>query len=219
MTRNQRHMHRAIFIDRDGTLVHARHYPSRPEELIVYDGIGPKLKRLQDAGFKLIVITNQSGIARGYFTEDDLAVMHEHVSRVLRDHNVQIDGYYFCPHHPDGVVPGLAFRCDCRKPEPGMILRASAEHAIDPTRSWFLGDILDDIEAGNRSGCRSILIDLGTESLPPSAVRTPEFVARDTAHALDIISAEEGIGGHTERQYRPESWPTEPAEVQHAVAG
>lgn len=210
--------HRAIFIDRDGTLVHARHYPSRPEELVLYDGIGPKLRLLQDAGFKLIVITNQSGIARGYFTPADLAVMHAHVSDELRAHGVQIDGYYFCPHHPEGVIAELAISCDCRKPEPGMIVRASQDHGIDPTRSWFLGDILDDIEAGNRAGCRPILIDLGTESLPPSAQRTPEFVARDTAHALDIILAEEGLGELADRQYRPEGWSTVVAEGVHAIA-
>ena len=210
--------HRAIFIDRDGTLVHARHYPSKPDDLVLYDGIGSKLRLLQDAGFKLIVITNQSGIARGYFTAADLAVMHEHVSDELRAHGVQIDGYYFCPHHPDGVIPELAMRCDCRKPEPGMILQASKEHGIDPRHSWFLGDILDDIEAGHRAGCRPILIDLGTESLPPSAQRTPEFVARDTAHALDIILAEEGLGELTDRTYQPESWSAATAEDVHAIA-
>jgi D-glycero-D-manno-heptose 1,7-bisphosphate phosphatase len=197
---------RAVFLDRDGTLVHPRHYPSRPEQLLLYEGIGPELRRLQTAGFRLIVITNQAGIARGYFGEPELAAMHAHLAAELARLGVRLDGVYFCPHHPEGVIPELAVACDCRKPAPGMLLRAAAEHAIDLGRSWFVGDILDDVEAGNRAGCGTILVDLGTESLPDSQLRRPDFVARDTIHALRIIAAAESLRPLVELDYRPASW-------------
>lgn len=197
---------RAIFLDRDGTLVHARHYPSRPDDLVLYDGIGSRLRGLRQAGFRLIVVTNQSGIARGYFTERDLATMHAHVARELAVLGVTVDGFYHCPHHPDGVIERLAVSCQCRKPQPGMIHRAASEHDIDPRRSWFVGDILDDVEAGNRAGCRTVLVDLGTEAPPASAIRRPEFVAASTPDALDIILAVEGLGPAVSLTCQPVSW-------------
>lgn len=197
---------RAVFLDRDGTLVHARHYPSRAADLVLYDGIGPRLRRLREVGFKLIVVTNQSGIARGYFTEVDLSAMHDHLSRELGQFGVSIDGFYHCPHHPDGTIEHLAITCECRKPQPGMILRAAADHAIEPAWSWFVGDILDDIQAGNTAGCGTVLVDLGTESPPASPIRRPDFVACDTLHALGIILAVEGVGPATSLNYRPASW-------------
>src|SRR5207249_1612212 len=107
---------RAIFLDRDGTLVQPRHYPSRPGDLILYEGLGLELACLQAEGFRLVVITNQSGIARGYFTEADLRRMHDYLTRELARVGVRLDGIYHCPHHPDGVIPRLAIRCACRKP-------------------------------------------------------------------------------------------------------
>ena len=196
----------AIFIDRDGTLVEARHYPSRPEDLLLYDGIGDELRLLQERGFRLVVITNQSGIARGYFDETDLERMHDHLRNELARFNVTLDGIYFCPHHIDGVVPELSVSCDCRKPLPGMLLRAAAELDIDLGRSWFIGDILDDVEAGNRAGCRTILVDLGTESLPAEPIRRPDYVGRDTLHALWMIQALESIGPDAWLDYQPQSW-------------
>src|SRR2546421_6041549 len=178
----------ALFLDRDGTLVHPRHYPSRPEDLRLYDGLGPYLRCLQESGFRLVVVTNQSGIARGYFTEANLRQMHEHLAAQLARIGVRLDAIYHCPHHPDGAIPALAVRCTCRKPQPGMVLRAAAALSLDPRHSWLVGDILDDVEAGNRAGCRTILVDLGSEPPPERAVRRPDFVARDTLHALQIIT-------------------------------
>lgn len=199
---------RAVFLDRDGTLVHPRHYPSRPDELRLYDGIGPELRRLQSAGFRLVVITNQSGIARGYFGEPELARMHEHLAGELARLGVRLDGVYFCPHHPDGAIPELSIACECRKPAPGMLLRAAGELALDLERSWFIGDILDDVEAGNRAGCRTILVDLGSEALPATQLRRPDFVARDTIHALRIVDAAESLRPLVELDYWPAAWRT-----------
>ena len=218
-------MNRAIFLDRDGTLVHARHYPSRPADLVIYEGIGPRLRRLREIGFKLIVVTNQSGIARGYFTEQDLEAMHDHLSHELGKLGGSVDGFYHCPHHPDGVIEHLAVTCDCRKPQPGMIGRAVADYGIVPEWSWFVGDILDDIEAGNTAGCGTVLVDLGTEALPSSPIRRPDFIGRDTPHALDIILSVEGVGPATLLDYRPSSWLTTDAvalpetEVADAITG
>jgi D-glycero-D-manno-heptose 1,7-bisphosphate phosphatase len=199
-------MDRAVFLDRDGTLVLPRHYPSQPEELILFDSIGPELCALQDAGFRLVVITNQSGLALGYFTEDDLSRMHDHIAAELARLGVHLDDIYHCPHHPDGVVAALAVVCTCRKPQPGLLLQAAAELQLDLRRSWFLGDILDDVEAGTRAGCRTVLVDVGTEALPSHQIRQPDFVARDTVHALRIVQAVEQVGPPTELHYLPPSW-------------
>jgi D-glycero-D-manno-heptose 1,7-bisphosphate phosphatase len=196
----------ALFLDRDGTLVHPGHYPSRPEDLHLYDGIGPELRILQEAGFRLVVITNQAGIARGYFTEADLWRIHAHLTRELAFLDVHLDAIYYCPHHIEGVIPELAIHCDCRKPQPGMVLRAAADLDIDLHNSWFIGDILDDIEAGNRAGCRTILVDLGTERTPTQVLRRPNFVARDTLHALRIVAANEQLGPAVDVSYRPSTW-------------
>jgi D-glycero-D-manno-heptose 1,7-bisphosphate phosphatase len=180
---------KAVFLDRDGTLVQPKHYPSSPEDLLLYNNIGEGLRNLQLLGFGLVVITNQSGLARGYFTFADLQRMHNYLMSELEQLGVRLDAIYYCPHHPDGIIPELAIRCNCRKPQPGMLLQAAIDLKLDLSCSWFIGDILDDIEAGNRAGCRTILVDLGTESIPEQQLRSPEFIAPDTRHALQIISA------------------------------
>lgn len=199
-------MRRAVFLDRDGTLVHSSHYPSRPEQLRLYDDIIPGLRSLQQMGFRLVMITNQAGIARGYFDEQALQVMHIYLAERLASSGVYLDGIYHCPHHPDGVVTELAVRCNCRKPQPGMLLQAASDLSLDLTRSWFVGDILDDVEAGNRAGCRTVLVDLGTEQPPQQLLRTPTFVARSTRHALHIIQQIEELPSDLDLFYRPQTW-------------
>ncbi len=208
----------ALFIDRDGTLVEARHYPSRPEDLVLYPGIGPGLRLLQGAGWKLVVITNQSGIARGLFTEDDLGRMHDHLRAELAAQGVTIDAIFHCPHHPEGTVADLAISCGCRKPRPGMLLAAANQLGIDLAASWMLGDILDDIEAGTRAGCRTVLVDIGTESPPTFPNRRPTAVARDTAHALAIVAAAAGLGPAPDR-YLPSRWSVAIPTLEAAHAG
>jgi D-glycero-D-manno-heptose 1,7-bisphosphate phosphatase len=198
----------ALFLDRDGTLVEPRHYPSRPDDLILHAGIGPLLRIFQDAGWELVVITNQSGLARGYFTEDDLEKMHAWLREMLGEWGIELNSIQFCPHHIEGTVPHLAVACACRKPEPGMLLNAARERRLDLARSWMIGDILDDIEAGNRAGCRTALVDLGTESLPESDLRWPDIVARTTAEALEQIAIAEGLqtGSLPGTRYQPARW-------------
>ncbi|HET7095448.1 MAG TPA: HAD family hydrolase [Thermomicrobiales bacterium] len=197
----------AIFLDRDGTLVEPRHYPRRAAELTLYDGIAAPLRRLREAGFALVIVTNQSGIARALFTESDLRAMHDDLRERLAGLGVVIDAIEHCPHHPDGAIAELAIRCTCRKPMPGMLLRAAADLDLDLSRSWMVGDILDDVDAGHRAGCKSILVDLGTESWPADPRRLPDFAARDTAHALAIVAGVERLGPEPELTYRPAGWP------------
>ncbi|HVI17239.1 MAG TPA: HAD family hydrolase [Gaiellales bacterium] len=209
----------ALFLDRDGTLVHPRHYPARPEELCLYAGIGGDLRALQAAGMALVVITNQAGIARGLFTQAALEAMHYYLTAELARLGLRLDGIYHCPHHPDGVVPELAVRCGCRKPEPGMLLRAASDLDLDLDRSWFLGDILDDVEAGHRAGCRTVLVDLGSEALPDRPERQPSFVARDTRHALRIVRAVALGDAAVELDYRPARWAPVVAGRDEALVG
>jgi D-glycero-D-manno-heptose 1,7-bisphosphate phosphatase len=201
-------MNRALFLDRDGTLVAPRHYPSRPSDLVLQPGVGPRLRTFQDAGWELIVVTNQSGLARGYFTEEALEGMHDHLRDMLGVWGVALNAIQACPHHVDGVIPHLAIACDCRKPRPGMLLKAAHERNIELSRSWMVGDILDDIEAGNRAGCQSVLVDLGTERLPDTRERWPRFVARSTAEALDHIAFAEDLRPQRTppSRYRPSQW-------------
>ncbi|MCC7022362.1 MAG: HAD family hydrolase [Thermomicrobiales bacterium] len=185
-------MKRALFLDRDGTLVEPRHYPSTPSDLVLQPGIGPLLRMFAAAGWELVVVTNQSGLARGYFTEEALERMHDRLREMLRVWGVELHAIYACPHHIEGIVPHLAVHCRCRKPQPGMLLEAAEDRGIDLSRSWMVGDILDDVEAGNRAGCRTVLVDLGTEGVPDRPERWPRLVARSTADALrQIAFAEE----------------------------
>jgi D-glycero-D-manno-heptose 1,7-bisphosphate phosphatase len=199
-------MQRALFLDRDGTLIHPFHYPTRPEQMLLYEGLGPALQRLQDMGFLLILITNQSGLARGYFTRADLERMHDALCHKLAQLGVRLDDIYYCPHHPDGVVAELARECECRKPRPGLLLQAARKLSIDLSQSWCVGDILDDIEAGRRAGCRTVLVDLSTEQPPRLALRQPDFIARDTCHALRIIQEVEKLQPELNLLYRPHAW-------------
>ncbi|MEO6891776.1 MAG: HAD family hydrolase [Ktedonobacteraceae bacterium] len=205
---------RAVFLDRDGTLVHPYHYPSRPEHLRLYEGLGPELRTLQEAGFRLVVITNQAGIARGYFTEADLQDMHAYLTRELAQFGVQLAGIYYCPHHPEGVIPELSRACDCRKPQPGMLLQAAQDLDLDLHSSWFIGDILDDVEAGNRADCNTILVDLGTEQPPTQRIRRPNYIARTTCHALHIIGTLVDNNPTVELSYQPPGWQSAPSFVE-----
>ncbi|MDF2431775.1 MAG: D-glycero-D-manno-heptose 1,7-bisphosphate phosphatase [Mucilaginibacter sp.] len=157
-------MKKAVFLDKDGTLVIDVPYNVDPDKIVLSDHCLKGLKRLQENGYLLILITNQSGIARGYFKEEDLIGVEQKIRDMLGHEEIALDGFYYCPHHPEGIVTSLAINCDCRKPEAGMLLKAAKEMGIDLNSSWMIGDILNDIEAGNRAGCKSILIDNGNET-------------------------------------------------------
>lgn len=186
---------RAIFLDKDGTLIKDVPYNVNPELIELSDNAGTGLHLLQQRGYRLFVISNQPGVAKGLFAETALEPVEIRIAELLSREQVVLDGFYYCPHHPDGLLHDFAIDCDCRKPMPGMLLRAAREHGIDLSRSWMIGDILHDVEAGNRAGCRTVLIDNGNETeWDISPARMPDFVVPDLhAAALAIARHDEVV--------------------------
>ena len=181
----------AVFFDKDGTLLEDVPYNVDPSLMRFVPGACDALAMLAAHGLRLFVISNQGGVALGHFGFDALAPMEAHLRAMFVECGVTLEAAYWCPHHPDGVVADYAQRCSCRKPEPGLILQAAREHAVDLAASWFVGDILDDIEAGSRAGCRTLLVDNGheTEWLDGPG-RRPTLRVPDLYHAaLEIIRA------------------------------
>lgn len=183
----------AIFLDKDGTLIRDVPHNVDPDLVELSGKAGEGLHLLQQRGYHLIVISNQPGVAKGLFTEAELEPVEIRIAELLSREQVVLDGFYYCPHHPDGSVPGYAAECDCRKPMPGMLLRAARENGIELARSWMIGDILNDIEAGKRAGCRTVLIDNGNETeWKISPERIPDLVVLDLhAAALAIVRQDE----------------------------
>lgn len=144
----------AVFLDRDGTLIREKNYLRRIKDVQLIGGVVPALKQLRKAGFKLIMVTNQSGIARGYFTEDKLLRIHDHFQRMLERRGVRLDGIYYCPHLPDDG-------CSCRKPRLGMIRQAAKEHHIDVRASYCIGDHPGDFLLGQNMGGKGIFVLTG----------------------------------------------------------
>ena len=157
-------MKKAIFLDKDGTLIPDIPYNVDPDLITLQANVINGLRQLQDDGYLLIIISNQSGVARGYFTEDKLINVAKKIGQLFTFNGLLLTGFYHCPHHPKGSVQGYNIQCDCRKPNPGMLIKAAANHHIDLTTSWMIGDILNDVEAGNRARCKTILIDNGNET-------------------------------------------------------
>lgn len=155
------HKRCAVFLDRDGTINIEKNYLHRIDDFEFIPGAIEAIKQLQSAGYLVIVVTNQSGIARGYFSEENVNRLHEHIQQELMNNGSRIDAFYVCPHHPEAFVDNLRRDCECRKGSPGMLLRAAEEHDIDLKRSFMIGDKLADIEAGQRAGCQAILVLTG----------------------------------------------------------
>lgn len=187
---------RAVFLDKDGTLIEDVPYNVDPARIRLMPNAAAGLRALHRAGFLLVVISNQSGVARGYFPEAALAGVAARLRALLARAGVPLAGFYYCPHHPDGIVPGYAVSCLCRKPSHGLIVRAAREHGIDRAASWFVGDILDDVEAGHRAGCRTVLLDNGGETLwELSPARTPDYTAADLVATARLITGQAAIAG------------------------
>jgi histidinol-phosphate phosphatase family protein len=181
----------AVFLDKDGTLIEDVPYNIDPARIRLTAGAGDALRRLHAAGYRLIVVSNQSGVAHGYFAEEPLAGVEARLRELLASEGVPLDGFDYCPHHPKGSVARYAVACDCRKPAPGMLRRAIDTHGLDETACWFIGDILDDVEAGRRAGCRTILLDNGHETeWVMTPWREPHYRADDLAEAAEIILRE-----------------------------
>jgi D-glycero-D-manno-heptose 1,7-bisphosphate phosphatase len=164
----------AVFLDRDGTLMREVNYCADPKLVEIFPGVSEALVRLKNAGYKLIVISNQAGIGRGYFTENEYHAVEAEVARAIRP--ATLDATYFCPDHPEHATAR-------RKPAPGMVLEAQRDHGIDLARSFFIGDKAIDIECGRNAGLRTILVKTGYGETHAQ----PDWIAEDLATAAEII--------------------------------
>lgn len=187
-------MKRAVFIDRDGTIAKDVSYCSRPHDIQLLPTAGEGIGLLNKSGLKVIMVTNQSGIAHGYFTEAMLDRIHRKMMRDLAQHQAHIDAIYYCPQHPDD-------HCDCRKPRPAMIYRAAKEYDIELSQAFFVGGQWRDVEAGHSAGCKTCLVSSNGKLemlLNQHNMTAPDFIARDFLEACMWILGSiriETIGG------------------------
>ena len=178
----------AVFLDRDGTINVEKHYLHKVEDFEFIPGALQAIKTLKNAGYSVVVVTNQSGIARGYFSFDDVTRLHEHIQKELAVAGTAIDAFYLCPHHPEKGLGKFRKECDCRKGKPGLLFQASADLDIDLPRSFMVGDKLADIEAGENAGCQPILVLTGYGR--ESRLRIDEnraIICEDLASAVGVI--------------------------------
>jgi D-glycero-D-manno-heptose 1,7-bisphosphate phosphatase len=174
-------MRRAVFLDRDGTINQEREYLHRIEDFRFIPGVPHAIRLFNRAGFLVVVVTNQSGVARGYYSKEDVDVLHGFISRELADRGGRVDSWLYCPHHPEGRG-AYAVSCSCRKPLPGMLLDAAERLGIDLASSFMVGDKVIDVEAGRAAGCSPILVRSGygaeeESRLPPGVAVYDDLLA------------------------------------------
>lgn len=178
----------AIFIDKDGTLVRDVPYNADPRCTEFYPEAEDALRLLTEAGYRLIVISNQPGIALGIISEAQLQEIIAQMQEFFASVGSELEAFYYCPHHPDGRIERYRMNCECRKPAPGLILRAAGELGVDLANSWMVGDILNDVEAGNRAGCRTVFVDRGNETeWLYGEYRQPTYMVTDLVEAASHI--------------------------------
>jgi D-glycero-D-manno-heptose 1,7-bisphosphate phosphatase len=170
---------KAAFIDRDGVINEERNYVHRISDFVLLPGVVEGLTLLRNAGYRLIVVTNQAGIARGFYEQYEMDRLHEHMCKLLAEHGVSLDAIYFCPHHPQGKIEHLAIECYCRKPSPGMLQQAAKDFNLNLASSVLIGDKLSDVQAGRRAGVgRSVIVESG------------HYVGRIARLEADMVSAD-----------------------------
>jgi D-glycero-D-manno-heptose 1,7-bisphosphate phosphatase len=176
----------AVFLDRDGTINEEIGYLHRPDDLAWIRGAQGAIRRLNIAGYLVLVVTNQAGVARGFYTEDDVRTLHRHMQRELADCDAWIDAFYYSPYHPEGTVPEYRRSSECRKPGCELFVRAMREWGIDAKRSFVIGDKQSDTEPGRQLGLRTILVQTGYGG-SESADANADHVVSDIAAAVDLI--------------------------------
>lgn len=180
---------KAVFLDRDGTLNREVNYLHRVEDLRLLPGAAEAVGMLNQAGYKVIIITNQSGIARGYFNVEDMVKVNDEISRRLKRKGAHIDRVYFCPHYPEGKIETYSFQCGCRKPADGMFSRAALENDIDMKKSFAIGDRIRDLQPAMNLGCKGILVMTGHGEKEMKNCRnwpiTPDYTAKDLKSAVE----------------------------------
>ncbi len=186
---------KAVFFDRDGTLIRHCEYLTELSDLEIFEETGPALRLLNQRKIPAVMITNQSAVARGLLSEEELMAIHFEMQARLRRASAFLDAFYYCPHHPTEGEPPYRRDCLCRKPQPGLILRASDELGLSPRLSFMIGDSPTDVQAGRRAGCRTVLIAATREnadSSPPEADSSADLVAPDVLQAVRRILGEIG---------------------------
>lgn len=183
--------HPAVFLDRDGTIIQEAEYLSDPAGVELLPGAADGILALRDAGYRVVVTSNQSGVARGYFDEDAVQRVNQRVQYLLEQSGAGLDGVYYCPHYADGEVAPYNRACDCRKPEPGMLLAAARDLDLDLSQSWVVGDKAADIAFGARQGLRTVLVMTGygreTQARGFTGQDRPHQVCADLAEAARVI--------------------------------
>ncbi len=181
---------KAVFLDRDGVINVDKGYVHKIEDFEFYPGVFEALKLLQEAGYRLLIVTNQSGIALDYYTEDDFFRLTDYMLSEFEKRGIKIDKVYYCPHHENGTNPAYTIKCDCRKPASGMIKQGIKEFNIDPSRSFLVGDKENDIKAAHKEGIRAILVKTG-QGLKYVDNTQADFVAENLLDAVKSIILKE----------------------------
>lgn len=174
-------LRRAVFLDRDGTIIEEAGYPDRIDRLVFFPFSVDAIRALNAGGFAVVVVTNQSGIARGIVPEPFVGDAHRYIADRVRAGGARIDAFYYCPHHPDAIDPALSGPCDCRKPHPGLLRRAAVDLGLDLARSFVVGDRWKDIGAGQSDGVRGVLVrtGVGRDQEQETGARVPGTIVVD----------------------------------------
>lgn len=180
-------MNKAVFLDRDGTINVEKNYLYKKEDFEFIDGAIEGLKLLQDNGYLLIVVTNQSGIARGYYTEEDFKILNDWMLKELRRQGVRIEEVYYCPHHPEAIVEKFRINCDCRKPLTGLFKKAIDDLDIEIDSSWAIGDKIRDCSICETTGCKGILIERDERKEIIEKVKSGEY--KNVRYANNLLDA------------------------------
>jgi D-glycero-D-manno-heptose 1,7-bisphosphate phosphatase len=194
--------HKAVFLDRDGVVNRLMYYPEHgvidspfvPAQFEVLTGVCDAIRNFKLAGFRVVLVSNQPGVAKGSITPDNFTGIRSKMNNCLADNGAALDGEYYCFHHPEAVVPELAVVCECRKPKPGMLFQAARDLALDLEVSWMIGDNLTDVQAGRNAGCRTILIGkmkcelchlIDTQGV------APDMIASNLVEAFELVYEKE----------------------------
>lgn len=179
---------KTVFLDRDGTINVEKNYLYRPEEFEFIPKVPEAIVRLNNAGYQVIVVSNQAGVARGYYSEDDVIKLHQYVNEQLSKYKAHIDGFYYCPHHPDAGIGKYKMKCHCRKPETGLFEKACEDFDVNIEDSWMIGDNIGDIKAGNNFHLKTILVRTGYGSqLEKEGFHLFQYIADDLYDAVNNI--------------------------------
>ena len=179
---------KAVFLDRDGTIVVHEPFLRSPDQLQLLPNAVSGIKLFKEHDYLIIIVTNQSGIARGFFSEERLTLIHKRLIDILEDEGIVIDDIYYCPHHIEGIVEQYRIECECRKPKPNMLLTAARKHNIDLTQSIMIGDSEVDIRAGKNAGCSCVLIKKSFEDIVYNDAESVDYVVSDLLEAARIFT-------------------------------